>query len=177
MITLAKTKAVFILTREIKMIEWYSNKKVGIFFDYVPEIKVREFHYNNLISKEENEKRKRNIEKYPFELMNDIQVEIVDYKSDKEYRFLISKNYRYDGASIPKLFFRIIGANTDNRFLIASMVHDVLCENHFYIDYNRKLSSEIFNALLEASGVNPFKRWLMKNSVDNYQKLCHWKGG
>ena len=90
------------------MIEWYSNKKVGIFFDYVPEIKVREFHYNNLISKEENEKRKRNIEKYPFELMNDIEVEIVDYKSDKEYRFLISKNYCYDGASIPKLFFRII---------------------------------------------------------------------
>ena len=82
------------------MIEWYSNKKVGIFFDYVPEIKVREFHYNNLISKEENEKRKRNIEKYPCELMNDIQVEIVDYKSDKEYRFLISKNYCYDGARL-----------------------------------------------------------------------------
>ena len=157
------------------MIKWYENKKVGIYFSSIPKVKVREYHYNTQITKEENKQNKKNIERYPFELKNDLKAKIVDHKTNKEYLFTIYKDYCFDGASIPKLFYRIIGANTDNRFLIASLVHDILCENHNYIDYDRKLSSEIFNALLEASGVNPFKRWLMKNSVDNYQKFCSWK--
>jgi hypothetical protein len=28
--------------------------------------------------------------------------------------------------------------------------------------------------LLYVSKVNPFSRWLMKHSVDNWQKFCDW---
>ncbi len=157
------------------MKEWYSNNKVSIFFDCTPEIKIREFHYDSELSKIENEKLRKNIEKYPFELMKEVFVTVEDLKTNKEYTFSIPKNYCYDGASIPKIFVRLTGANTDNRFLIASMVHDVLCENHCYIDFDRRLSSEVFNALLESSGVCAFKRWMMKYSVDIFQKTCGWK--
>lgn len=158
------------------MKEWYSNKKVGIYFSEEPHVEVREFHYNPELSQEENKKIKKNIEKYPFELMNDVLVEIVDMKTQVHYHFSMFKNFCYDGASIPDemLIRKIIGANTDNRFRTASLVHDVLCKNKNYIDYNRKLSTEVFNALLEATQVNAFKRWLMKHSVDNFQKFCGW---
>ena len=92
------------------------------------------------------------------------------------YNFSIPKGYCYDGASIPRLFWRVIGSNTDNRFLIPALVHDVLCEHHEYVDNDRKFSSNVFNALLEASEVCPMKRFFMKNSVDVFQKLfCKWR--
>ena len=91
--------------------------------------------------------------------------------------FIIPKGYCFDGASIPRIFWRIIGPNTDNTFLVAAMVHDYLCENHSVIDNDRYLSTLIFNDLLEVGGVCKIKRWFMKHSVDNYQKFCGWKKG
>ena len=75
---------------------------------------------------------------------------------------------------IPKFFHRVIGANTDNSFLIAALIHDVLCENHHYVNNDREFSSKVFNALLEVSEVNPFKRFLMKHSVDIFQRFQGW---
>ena len=94
------------------------------------------------------------------------------------YRVRISldgtKVYCYDDASIPRAFWRIIGSNTDNTFLIAALVHDVLCENHKFIDCDKNFSTEVFNALLEASSVCAIKRCLMKHSVNFYQNFCKW---
>ena len=92
----------------------------------------------------------------------------------KKIKRTIPKGYCYDGASIPRLFWRVIGSNTDNRFLIPALVHDVLCENHNYVDNDRNFSTEVFNALLEASEVNAFKRFCMKKSVNCYQRFCKW---
>ncbi|MCD7779580.1 MAG: DUF1353 domain-containing protein [Candidatus Gastranaerophilales bacterium] len=69
----------------------------------------------------------------------------------------------WEGATIPRFFWRFIGANTSPKFL-----------NHSYIDNNRYLSTIILERLLYCSGVNGFKRWMMKHSVDNFQKI---KGG
>jgi hypothetical protein len=55
------------------------------------------------------------------------------------------------------------------------MVHDVLCENHNYVDNDRYFSTMVFERLLYAEGVGGFKRWLMKHSVDNFQKFCDWE--
>ena len=101
---------------------------------------------------------------------------LVDNTKQKKYYFEIPKNYCYDGASVPRFFWRVIGANTDNKFLIAALVHDFLCENHHIVDNDRKFSTQVFNALLEASDVNPLKRFCMKNSVDLYQRFCSWGG-
>lgn len=121
------------------------------------------------------EEERKSIERYPFINKKNLQVRLVDYKKDKTYNFEIPKGYCYDGASIPRLFWRIIGSNTDNRFLIPALIHDILCENHSFIDNDRKFSTEVFNALLEASEVNAFKRFLMKNSVDCFQKTQKWR--
>ena len=151
------------------MLEYYSNKKVGIFFSENPHISIR--YYIPSMTEEE----RKSIERYPFINKKNLQVRLVDYKKDKTYNFEIPKGYCYDGASIPRLFWRIIGSNTDNRFLIPALIHDILCENHSIIDNDRKFSTEVFNALLEASEVNAFKRFLMKNSVDCFQKTQKWR--
>ena len=51
------------------------------------------------------------------------------------------------------------------------MIHDVLCENKDYVDYNRYLADKVFERLLFVAGVPAFTRWLMFHSVDNYQKM------
>ena len=151
------------------MLEYYSNKKVGIFFSENPHISIR--YYIPSMTEEE----RKSIERYPFINKKNLQVRLVNYKKDKTYNFEIPKGYCYDGASIPRLFWRIIGSNTDNRFLIPALIHDILCENHSFIENDRKFSTEVFNALLEASEVNAFKRFLMKNSVDCFQKTQKWR--
>ena len=151
------------------MLEYYSNKKVGIFFSENPHLSIR--YYIPSMTEEE----RKSIERYPFINKKNLQVRLVNYKKDKTYNFEIPKGYCYDGASIPRLFWRIIGSNTDNRFLIPALIHDILCENHSFIDNDRKFSTEVFNALLEASEVNAFKRFLMKNSVDCFQKTQKWR--
>ena len=151
------------------MYEWYSNKDAGVFFDDIPHVGVR--YYIPSMSLEE----KKSIEKYPFINKKNLKVELKDYKKKKVYSFEIPKGYCYDGATIPRAFWRLIGSNTDNKFLIPALIHDVLCENHNYIDNDRKFSSEVFNALLEANKLCPFKRFLMKNSVDFFQHFCHWR--
>ena len=151
------------------MIHWFSNDKLSIFFDKKPQVGVR--YYIPSMSKEE----KKSVEKYPFICKKDLNVCIKDLKKYKEYKFTIPKGYCYDGATIPRFFWRLIGAKTDNKFLLSAMIHDVLCENHGYINNDRALSTEVFDALLKSSGVMPLKRFFMKNSVACFQTLiCDW---
>lgn len=151
------------------MLEWYSDKELGIFFDDIPKVGIR---YILPTSKNDD---KKSIKKYPFINRQNLKVNLYDYKKKKIYNFEIPKGYCYDGASVPRFFWRVIGANTDNRFLIPALIHDVLCENHHYVNNDRKFSTKVFNALLKVSEVYPFKRFLMKNSVDIFQKFfCKW---
>lgn len=152
------------------MIEWYKSKKLSIFFDNVPYVSIR---YSLPSDTEQEIKSKK---KYPFINKRDLTVRIVYHKDhDRTHEFTIPKGFCFDGASIPRLFWRVIGAPTDNSFLIAAMVHDYLCEHHALIMNDRELSTEVFNALLETSKVGKFKRFLMKTSVDIFQKFfCDW---
>ncbi len=148
---------------------WYSNKKAGIFFSELPFVSVRYFVPS--MTQEE----KKSVEKYPFVCKKELKVLLKDYKNNKQYEFTVPKGYCYDGASIPRLFWRVIGANTDNKFLIPALIHDVLCEHHEYVNYDRSFSTDVFNALLECSRVNKLSRFMMKNSVACYQTLfCKW---
>lgn len=150
------------------MIEWYKSNKLSIFFDNVPHVGVR------YVLPSSTDKEKESIKKYPFINRKPIKVNLFNHIKEKSYDFVIPKGYCYDGASIPRIFWRLIGSNTDNSFLIPALIHDVLCENHNYIDNDRQFSSEVFNALLEVSDVGKLKRCLMKNSVDIFQRFCKW---
>ena len=154
------------------MIFWYENKKAGIFFDEPPKISIR-YKLPSMTAEE-----KKSVEKYPFVCKKMLKVLLKDYKKNKQYEFTIPKGYCFDGASIPRLFWRIIGSNTDNSFLIPALIHDYLCENHNCVNFDRAFSTEVFNALLEASGVGKCKRFFMKNSVACFQTMfCNWIGG
>lgn len=149
-----------------KMEPWYKDNNLVITFKPYPVIIERYiFPYHT-------EKEKKEILKKPYENLRDLKVEI-EYKKEN-FSFSIPKGFCFDGASIPRLFWRIIGSNTDNRFLIAAMIHDYMCENHEVINNNRYLSTLIFEALLKTGGVKAFQRWIMKHSVDNFQKFCGW---
>ena len=154
------------------MIEWVNDDRLKITFSTMPEVAVR---YITPVSTAEE---KKSIKKKPFICTNEISVTILEkYQPFSPYKFKIPKDYTFDGASIPKFFHRVIGANTDNTFLIPALIHDTLCENHHYINNDRELSTCIFDSLLKVGGVSDFKRELMRNSVAVFQLLFgHWGG-
>ena len=149
-------------------IKWFEDDELSIEFSENPHVCIR------YILPSATELEKQSIKKYPFINKRTLDVRLYDKEKEELYEFTIPKGYCYDGASVPRFFHRVIGANTDNKFLIAALVHDVLCENHNYINNDRSFLSKVFNALLEVSDVNPLKRWLMKNSVDLFQRFCDW---
>lgn len=150
---------------EIMSICWYKDQNLAIYFSDIPKISLR------FLMPSCNDD---GIYEKPFKLDNFIDIWLVDYCNEKEYFFSISSGYTWDGASIPRFFWRLIGTKTDPRFLIPSMIHDVLCENHDYVDNDRYFSTLVFERLLYVSQVPSFLRWLMKHSVDNWQKFCRW---
>lgn len=151
------------------MIEWYADDKLGIFFDDTPCVAIR------YATPSMSEQEIKSVKKYPFINKRKLTVKLIDNIKDHTYQFEIPKGYCFDGASIPRFFQRIIGAPTDNEFLIAALVHDVLCENHQYIMNDRAFSTLVFDSLLKISEVSRLKRFLMKHSVDIFQKLfCDW---
>ena len=152
------------------MMTWFDDKNLSIEFDSVPLIGIR------YILPSMTDDEKKSIKKYPFINKSALDVFIIDKIKTKSYKFTIPKKYCFDGASVPRFFWRVIGPNTDNKFLVPAMVHDYMCENHYCIGYDRALSTKVFNALLQVSEIGGFKRFWMKNSVDLFQKcFCNWR--
>ena len=152
-------------------IMWYEDDELAIGFNSMPHVCVR------YITPSMTESEVKSIKKYPFMCKTELKVKLFDHKKQKSYSFTIPKGYCYDGASINRIFWRLIGAPTDNTFLIASLLHDTMCEHHEYINNDRYFSTIVFERLLYVAGVNPLKRWVMKHAVDNFQKFCGWKKG
>lgn len=152
----------------MKQIDWACDENVLIAFDKEPVVQVRTIKPN--MTKLE----KKSVAKYPFVCKKSLKVMIYDNKKFRQYNFEIKENYCWDGASIPRFAWRLIGSKTDNEFLIPSLIHDVLCENHYYINSDRQLSSNVFRALLITSGVSELKANIMYFAVDNFQKFCNW---
>lgn len=113
--------------------------------------------------------------KKPFFVTANLMVKI-EFEG-KSYNFTIPKGYDWNGANVPSFAWLIIGQQKEPRFKLASCVHDYICEHKGVINYNRYLSTLIFEALCEYFGrFNDVKRWAMFHAVDNFQKLQKgWK--
>lgn len=149
---------------------WVDNNRVSVCFSIIPSIGIR------YILPSMTEDQKKSVKKYPFVNKIALEVMVDDKKKSEIYSFTIPKGYCFDGASVPRLFWRVIGSNTDNKFLVAAMVHDYMCEHHDCINYDRALSTQIFDSLLKVSDIGNLKRFFMKNSVDIFQKcFCDWR--
>lgn len=148
------------------------EKVSDVIFTPNPQVRVRAINSsdsNNVIL---------NKKKYPFELNNSIKLEIITTK--RKIEIFILKGYIWNGADIPRIFWRIIGSRTDNDFLIASMVHDYLLDFKVYIlneilknqisprEY-RRLTSLIFRHIIKKQGTNTIKANVMAWCVDVFQ--------
>lgn len=152
------------------MLQWYEDDYIGIYFSECPHVDMR--YATPVMSEEE----KKEIEKKPFINKKELQVILFDYDNSNRYEFTIPENYKWDGMTIPRFAWSLIGISKENSCgLIASMIHDYLCTHKNVIGNDKSFSTDVFNALLEVSGVNKFKRFIMKNSVALFQTLfCRW---
>ena len=148
------------------------EKIKDIYFYEKPEVHIR------VIEDTDPDKIKNQKKQYPFELYNTVDVYIItDYR---KFNFIIPKGYTWNGADIPRVFWRMIGSRTDNDFLIASMLHDYLLEFKVYIinevlknkitkNEYRRLTSLIFREKIKKQGTNVIKANIMSWFVDLFQ--------
>ncbi len=153
---------------ELQNVLWVDDKILAVGFDHKPCITIRE------ILPSDDKAVKKAKKKYPFMVTKDLTVDLYDKRKEVHYHFTIPKGYCYDGASVPRMFWRIIGAPTDNSFLIPALIHDVLCEHKELVNYDRYFADKVFERLLTVNDVSAFKRWLIFHSVDNWQKFQGW---
>lgn len=87
----------------------------------------------------------------------------------------IPVGYRFDGASIPRFAWSIIGAPFEPDFCLAACVHDFYCEHsHELGDYQaRVIGDAVFFALLAKAGVSQRRRALMYLAVRLYSWWTH----
>lgn len=148
------------------MIEWYKSDKISIFFDREPQVRMR------VITPDMTAFQKHVRMKYPFENVKELKVTLFDHAKFKKYSFTIRKNYCWDGATIPRFLWRLVGSNTEVRYMVPSLIHDILCENHKYVNNDRYFADKVFEALLIAAGVNKLKARIMFMAVDSFQTIC-----
>lgn len=149
---------------------WYEDDKYKVAFSEMPDVD------NRIINKQTMDKETiKQIKTKPLIVKNDVNVLLVDKVKNKSYTFEIESGYCYDGASIPRFFWRFIGSKSDVRFQIGALIHDKLCEHHDYVDGDRYFADKVFERCLYVGDTCAFTRWLMFHSVDNFQKFCGWK--
>ena len=151
-----------------KYIKWFEDEELSIEFSEVPHVCIR------YILPSASELEKKSIKKYPFINKTNLEVRLYDKEKEEIYDFSILKGECFNGADIPRFFWRLIGAQTDNTFLIPSMIHDKLCNEHNLVNNDRHFSSLVFRAMLIAGGVSKFKAQTMYLAVDNFQRFCNW---
>lgn len=152
------------------------EKIISVEYKPTPNVIVR------TISEDDTSLQKKSKVRYPYELLNNVEITVKTNKRD--FSFKIYRGYVWDGATIPKIFWSIVGASTSNDFLIPSLVHDYLLEFKPYIAHSilhyglnskeyRELTTNIFEDLLLGQGVNKAKAKVMAMLVDIYQStIC-----
>ena len=149
-------------------IEWVNNDELAVYFNDTPRVCIR------YLLPTATEDEKKSIKEYPFICKKSLIVTLFDKVKQKKYEFTIPKGYCYDGATINRFLWRIIGSKTDNTFLIAALVHDWCCLHKHCIGNDRRFSSEVFRELLLVGGVGKFKANVMTEAVDLWQRTQNW---
>lgn len=143
-----------------------------VIFNVTPQVRVRVIEINDKKAKEKK--------KYPFKLDNDVIVTIDT--DERKFSFKIKKGYIWNGADIPRIFWRVIGSSTDNAYLVASLIHDYMLEyrweiiedvlkNSMDIKEYRRLTSLIFRQILKDTDTNIIKANIMSWAVQTWQVI------
>lgn len=120
-----------------------------------------------------NEEPKINVnlhnKEMPFTLLNNVLYtsSVID---GEVYKIGVNKGFKYDGATIPRFLWRIIGSQYNPEFLPAALIHDRICiEKTLIPKHGVKVSSRIFRDILVMYGVSNFKAWVMSTAVQLFQ--------
>lgn len=141
---------------------WYAEDNCVIEFNKKPNTNMVRL----LPSMTDKEKQKA--AEYPFINCSNLRVRVTYY--GQQYEFHVPKGFRWDGATIPWFVWWIVGSKTENRYRLPSMIHDYMCNNKYVVNFNRKLSSDVFRALLRANAVAKWRIGVMYFFVELCQK-------
>ena len=79
-------------------------------------------------------------------------------------RFILQVNpkFDFDGASIPKALWGVIGSPMTGGYQRSACLHDALYASEYF---DRKECDDLFLEAMESDGVSYFKRYAMYNAV------------
>jgi hypothetical protein len=80
----------------------------------------------------------------------------------------ISVGFEFDGASIPRFFWRVVGHPMQGEALPASLIHDAMYRTRLM---DKEQADNLFYRLLRINEVGRIKSWLM------YRAVKHFGGG
>lgn len=95
-----------------------------------------------------------------FELPFDVTIRIPGYGL-----LFVKKGFVFDGASIPRFFWRATYYPIHSRIIVAALAHDALYASEML---PRETADWIFLCILEAYGVS----WLKRNEMYSAVRLC-----
>ena len=74
-----------------------------------------------------------------------------------EYRIAFTEGYSWDGATIPRLLWSLMGHPLQKELRLASLIHDWRCE-HARTGAERMVGDALFLELLEKAGLPRWRR-------------------
>lgn len=102
--------------------------------------------------------------KLPYRLMNTVVYE------DEDVKFIISRGFNYDGATIPRILWTLIGSKGDIKLLKPALAHDWMCLRRKR--FGVWISTKVFYKLLVHYGTSKLKAFIMCFFVYLWQILC-----
>lgn len=134
---------------------WCDKPYLTIISDYLPLTIVRKPFPSD------TDEIKEDKAKYPYINCYNV-IYYINYLGTS-YTIEIPKDYKWDGTSC-------FGFHHYPPLLNASMIHDILCENHWLVGNDRQLSSIIFREIGIASGMDKSFMKIAYLIVDIFQK-------
>lgn len=83
---------------------------------------------------------------------------VLIFISDDGHRVTVTGGFETDGASIPRMFYGLIGGPFSGRYVAAAVIHDALYASHLV---SRELADELFLEAMRESGVPAWKARVM----------------
>lgn len=94
-----------------------------------------------------------------------ILIESFEFVAPDGQRWPVPAGATVNGASIPRIFWSLIGGPFEGRYRKASVVHDYYCD--IQVRSYRAVHRAFYDAMM-ASGVAPSKAWLMFQAVNRF---------
>ena len=89
------------------------------------------------------------------------------------HRVVVPAGYRFDGASIPRWLWWLIGSPFEPDLMLAACVHDWYCDHTAESYQTRVIGDAVFFALLTRAGVPRWRRILMYLGVRSHSFLAY----